>query len=165
MFDAYLGKLPGDMHAPVLEAVAGSWIPLSVGIAHYAAADSLGLSSLEQFNNGREVAERVQNSMLGTLVRAAKAIGVTPWTGLEQFQRLWDRLLLGGAGAVYRLGPKEARVEAHGNPLVEGAYFRNAWRGMFAASGELFCEKLYVVEISAPKPGSTAPFVLRVAWA
>jgi hypothetical protein len=165
MLEAYLLKLPVEMHAPVLEAVAGSWIPLSVGAAHYAAAEALGLSPAEQLNNGREVATRVQNSMLGTLVRAAKAVGVTPWSGLEQFQRLWDRLLLGGAGAVYRLGPKEARVEAHGNPLVEGVYFRNAWRGMFAASGELFCQKLYVTEISGPKPGATVPFVLRIAWA
>ncbi len=165
LFDEYLGKLPKEMHATVLDAVAGSWMPLAVGMAHYAAADAIGLSSLEQFSNGRLVAERVQNTMLGTLVRAAKNIGVTPWMGLEQFQRMWDRVLLGGSGAVYRLGPKEARVEAHGNPLVKWAYFRNSWRGMFAGSGELFCKKLYATEVAAPAPTSHSPFVLRISWA
>jgi len=166
LFDQYIGKLAKEMHDPVLEAVAGSWMPLAVGLAHYAATDALGLSMLEQFNIGREVAERVQNSVLATLVRAAKTVGVTPWTGLEQFQRMWDRMLVGGSGAVYRLGPKEARVEAHGNPLVARSYFRNSWRGMFAGSGELFCRKLYVTEVSAPKAETPlAPFVMRIAWA
>jgi hypothetical protein len=164
LLDAYLAALPRDLHPTVLEAVAGSWLPLSVGMAHYAAADTLALSSIEQFNNGREVADRVQNSMLGTLVRAAKNMGVTPWTGLGMFQRMCDRMLFGGAGAVYKTGPKEARVEAHGIPLVRWAYFRNSWRGMFAGSGELFCTKLYVTELST-SPTSDVPFVMRIAWA
>ncbi len=165
LLEAYLEKLPRELHATLLGAVAGTWMPLEVGAAHYAAADALGLPANEIFDNGRAVAERVQNTMLGTLVRAAKRVGVTPWIGLEQFQRLWDRLLRGGSGAVYRTGPKEARVEAHGNPLVRWPYYRHSWRGMFAASGELFCKKFYVTEVSVPAPDSTAPFVMRVAWA
>jgi hypothetical protein len=132
-------------------------------MAHYAAADALGLSVQEQFDNGREVAERIQNSMLGTLVRAARGAGLTPWTGLDQFQRLWDRLLRGGAGAVYRLGPKEARVEAHGVPLIQFAYFRNAWRGMFAGSGALFCNRIFVTEIAGYLRERV--FAVRLAWA
>jgi hypothetical protein len=162
-FDAYLKALPAAHHATVLEAVIGSWIPLSVAVAHYTAANSLGLPMQEQFENGRVVAERIQNSLLGTLVRAAKGAGVTPWTGLAQFQRLWDRLLQGGSGAVYKLGPKEARVEAHGIALVSIPYFRNAWRGMLAGSGALFCGKMFVTEL--PQHTLKDSFVMRVAWA
>ena len=162
-FDAYLALLPAPHHTTVLEAVIGSGIPLSVAIAHYTAADSLGLSVHQQFENGRVVAERIQNSLLGTLVRAAKGAGVTPWTGLAQFQRLWDRLLQGGSGAVYQLGPKEARVEAHGVPLVGIPYFRNAWRGMIAGSGALFCNKIFVTELA--RHTSKDSFAMRAAWA
>jgi len=77
---------------------------------------------------------------------------------------MWDRVMVGGSGAVYRIGPKEARVEAHGIPLVKWGYFRNSWRGMFACAGELFCEKLYVTDISPPGATSQGVFALRVAW-
>jgi hypothetical protein len=162
LLDRYLALLPSALHDPVLSAVAGSWMPLSIAMAHYGAADSLGLSTQEQFENGRRVADQIQNTMLGTVARAAKGAGVTPWVGLEYFQRLWDRIMVGGSGAVYRLGPKEARVECHGVPLVEYAYFRNAWRGMFAGSGALFCSRMFVTELPRLRD---APFVLRVAWA
>lgn len=163
LFSRYLERLPANLHESILQSVAGSWLPLEVGMAHYAAAEGLALSPQEQFEIGSSVAERVQNGMLGTLVRVAKTAGVTPWTGLEQFQRLWDRLLQGGGGAVWRLGPKEARVEIHGVPMVSFAYFRNGWRGMFAGSGSLFVSKVYVTEI-ARKTTATS-MALRVAWA
>jgi hypothetical protein len=159
----YLENLPPSLHSKVLHSVAGSWLPVDIGVAHYTAADRLELSAHEQFEIGRSVAERVQNGMLGTLVRLAKTAGVTPWTGLQQFQRLWDRLLQGGSGAVYRLGPKEARVEIHGVSLVSIAYFRNGWRGMFAGSGQLFASKVYVTEIS--RQTTRTSMALRVAWA
>jgi hypothetical protein len=161
--DRYLEKLPTELHATVLHSVAGSWLPLDVGFAHYTAADALGLSAREQFDIGRNVAERVQNSVLGTLVKVAKSAGVTPWIGLGHFQRLWDRLLQGGSGAVHRLGPKEARVEMHGVGLVRIAYFRNGWRGMFSGSGELFATKVYVTELASRTTDSS--MALRVAWA
>jgi hypothetical protein len=164
-FDLYRAALPNELHDGILQAVAGSWMPIEIGMAHYAACEAIGLTPLEQFNNGREVSLRVQNTMLGVLARTARTLGnVTPWTGLEHFQRMWDRVMCGGSGAVYRIGPKEARVEAHGNPLVQWAYFRNSWRGMFACAGELFCDKLYVTDISPAGAARQALFVLRIAW-
>ena len=162
-FDAYLKQLPEEMQSMVLDSVAGSWLPIEVGHAHYAAAQAMDLPVQEQMEIGRVVAVRIQNSLLGTLVRLAKGAGVTPWLGLEQFQRLWDRLMQGGSGAVYRLGPKEARVECHGVSLVQYPYFKNAWRGMFTGSGSLFCNKLYVTEISQYASRTTLAF--RIAWA
>jgi hypothetical protein len=164
-FEPYVAALPKEFHAAILEAVAGSWMPIEIGMAHYGACDALGLSPLEQFNNGREVSVRVQGTLLGLLARTAKSLGgVTPWLGLEQFQRMWDRVMSGGSGAVYRTGPKEARVESHGNPMVKWGYFRNSWRGMVACAGELFCEKLYVTDISPPGAVGRGLFVMRVAW-
>src|SRR5947207_2767116 len=61
--DRYLALLPADLHDPVLSAVAGSWMPVSVAMAHYGAADMLGLSPHDQFENGRRVADQIQNTM------------------------------------------------------------------------------------------------------
>jgi hypothetical protein len=162
--DRYLAQLPKHLHDVILQNVAGDWLPLEIAIAHYRAADALGLSADEQFELGRTVADRIQNSLLGTLARVTKGAGVTPWIGLDYFQRLWDRMLQGGSAAVYGLGPKEARAEVHGLPhLPEIAYFRNGWRGMFAGSCALFCNKVYVTEVRGLTTATTLGF--RVAWA
>jgi hypothetical protein len=164
LLDRYLLHLPKEMHDVIMQSVAGDWVPLEVAVAHYRAADALGLSADEQFELGRTAADRVQNSLLGTLARVTKGAGVTPWVGLDYFQRLWDRMLQGGSGAVYALGPKEARAEVHGLPhLPEIAYFRNGWRGMFAGSCALFCNKVYVTEVRKLTTPTTLGF--RVAWA
>ena len=162
--DAYLEILPPRFHADVLHAVAGMWLPLEVGLAHYRAAEALRLDGEEQSELGRGVAERIQNNLLGTLVRVAKGAGVTPWVGLEYLPKLWQRTVLGGGIAIYRLGPKEARVESHGMPeLSELSYFRNAYRGMFASSGQLFCSRIYVHDLAQFTARRIIAF--RIAWA
>src|SRR5690349_21822232 len=40
---AYLAELPLAYHGAILEAVAGAWMPIDVGLAHYVACDALGL--------------------------------------------------------------------------------------------------------------------------
>jgi len=73
-----------------------------------------------------EVGDDVEGTFLGTLFRAARLGGVSPWVGLSHAQRLYERLLDGGGGlCVVRLGPKEARMEIAGLPLARIAYFRN----------------------------------------
>jgi len=163
-FERYLERLPASSHEQVLHSVPGTWLPIEVGVAHYRAAEALGLSPEQQFEMGCGVAERIQNGLLGTLVRMAKSAGVTPWTGLAYMPRLWERTLIGGAVAIYRLGPKEVRVECHGAPdLAELAYFRNGFRGMFASSGALFCSKVYVHDLLSFSVRKVIGF--RIAWA
>ena len=161
--DAYLRNLPAALHDTILHSVAGMWLPLEIGVAHYRAADALDLSVEEQIAVGHAVADRIQKSLLGTLVRVAKSAGVTPWTGLEYSPRLWGRVLQGGSLALYRLGPKEARVECHGAPeLARLPYFRNGFRGMFLGSGQLFCEKLYARDLASFVARGVVAF--QVAW-
>jgi hypothetical protein len=161
--DDYMKALPHELHPTILNIVPGQWLEVDIAMAHYAACDKLARPVDEQFAAGWAVADRIQKSVLGTLVRVAKGVGVTPWMGLEYFQRLWDRLLLGGSGAVYRLGPKEARVEIHGVPMVQFAWFRNGWRGMFGGSGQLFANRVYIHEITRYTTGTETAF--RVSWA
>jgi hypothetical protein len=159
----YLARLPKEHHAKVLQSVAGEWVTIQVGMAHYEAMESLGFSVLDQLTIGRDTALRIQGGVLGTLARLATNVGVTPWVAIEQFQRLWDRLLQGGSAAVYKVGAKEARLECHGVPMARFAYFRNGWRGMIAASCEMFAKKAYAQELTAF--GGSSAVAYRLAWA
>ena len=137
--DRYFELLPARHHDTVRTCFAGVWLPIDLGLAHYEACDALGLSTLEQFAIGKEVGLKIQGTFLGTMVKLAKSAGVTPWVCLGQYQRLYDRLFVGGGVIVTRLGPKEARMEGLGLPLSRIPYFRTAFRGLNEASCELFC--------------------------
>jgi hypothetical protein len=163
LMEEYEKHLPVVVRDAVLNAVTGSWLPVEVAMAHYRAVDALQRPVPEQYAAGEYVAARIQNTVLGTLARMAKTAGVTPWMGLEYFPKLWDRLMMGGSPAVYQLGPKEARVEIYGVPMVEFACFRNGWRGMFGSSGLFFANKVFVHEI--PRYTTTTNTAFRISWA
>jgi hypothetical protein len=162
-FDDYAKLLPAELRATILTVVAGVWLPINVAEGHYSACNELGLSPQEQFAIGQEVGHRVQGTMLGLLVRTAKQAGLTPWTGLGQSTKLYERLFQGGSVRVVKLGPKEARVEMVNNRLFAFSYFRNAFRGLVCAGAMLFCEKAYAHEL----PRLTGPTTMgvRVSWA
>jgi hypothetical protein len=161
--ERYLSLLDPAFREPILQAVAGGWLPIEAGVAHYRACDALGLTSGEQFAIGKEVGDRVEGTFLAAMLRAAKGVGVTPWTALGYTGKLYERLFQGGGCAVLRLGPKEARAELAQNPLVGIPYFRNAFRGLYTVGLELFCIKAYVQEVKS----ETAPTfcALRFSWA
>jgi len=162
--DAYLAKLPARFHATVLEAVVGTWVPIEVGIAHYAACDALGLSTDLQIAMGRRVGDRIQGTLLGTVVRMAKEAGVSPLTVLPHWQRFWNRAFDGGGLYANKLGPKEVEMGLRGVVLADCSYFRIAVRGLMMGLLDLFCRKAYVREqgVEKRKPGCAT---FRVQWA
>lgn len=162
-FADYEKALPRELSDTILTVVAGMWLPMNVAEAHYGACNALGLSIQEQFAIGKEVGDRVQGTILGLLVRTAKQAGLTPWTGLSQCKKLYERLFQGGAVKLVKLGPKEARIEVVNNRLFSFAYFRNGFRGLACAGAELFCEKAYAHEL--PKLSGPTSLGLRVSWA
>lgn len=161
-FDRYAARLSPALREQLLSLSPGMWVPMELGLAHYGAANALGLTAAEQYENGRQVADRVRSTSLMLVPAIAQAAGATMWTVLSHSQRLWDRLMLGGAVAVYKIGPKEARLEGYGAPLAGVPYVLNGWRGMVAGIGELFCRKIYVHEISRRCSGTS--FAFRIAW-
>jgi hypothetical protein len=164
LFDRYRAFLPDAEAEPILTAVAGLWLPIGVGVTHYTAANSLGLPHLEISRNGGVIGERIQSTLLGTVARLAQTGGVTPWTVLASFQRLFERIFRGGGGTrVIKLGPKEARIEIVGLPLAAIPYFRAGFQGMIKAGGELFCTRAYITEV--PKLCTALTIGYRCAWA
>lgn len=163
LFDRYLSLLSGADRQALMSNVAGQWIPVEYALAHYRACDALGFTASEQVAIGTDVGERVHGTFLGVMVRTAKTAGVTPWTALNYSQKLYDRLFQGGGGiSVVKLGPKEARAEVIGVPLVRVPYFRNGFRGLYQAGVQLFCEKVYTYETA--NIGMSDHFAVRISW-
>jgi hypothetical protein len=161
-FEAYSAALSSAHREALLEAVAGTWIPLEVALAHYRACAALGLTADAEAELGSSTFGQA-GSIFGTIMRLGKGAGVTPWTVLPQFQRFWDRGYDGGGLRVLRLGPKEARVDLIQCPLADIRYYRNACRGLAVTVLQLFCQRLYAQEIPSMYPrGSMA---VRAQWA
>jgi hypothetical protein len=163
LFDTYQGLLAPQHRDDVLSTVAGIWLPLSTARAHYDACDRLGLSTQEQIRIGTEVSAKIHETFLGTVVRMAKEVGVTPWVLLTRGNQMYSRLFQGGGGIrVTRYGPKEARADIRGIPLFEVPYFRHGLRGIYQAAVSIFCVQAYVQEIA--RESTATSVALKVSW-
>jgi hypothetical protein len=158
-FDRYVSLLKAHRET-IVECVAGTWLPIAVARAHYEACDALALGMEEQLAMGRAVGGRSQGSILATVAKAARGMGVTPWLIIPQFDRLWRRASNGGAVQVTKLGPKEARAEFVGCNLFDVAYFRQAIRGVLLNIGDLYCQRPYIHDLPG-RPSGGAAFQLQ----
>jgi hypothetical protein len=162
-FDRYLANLEPDYHEPILRSIAGVWLPDSICVAHYRAADALGLSVQEQLANGKAALQRLQKTIFSFGFHAAREVGVTPWTMLKALPKTWDREWRGGGIGIFKIGPKDARIEIIGFRGCAIAYCRNGMRGVAMGLCELVCSKAYAREIPALCTDSTVGF--HVSWA
>jgi hypothetical protein len=162
-FNRYYELLPEPHRAPILESVAGVWLPMEVGISHYRACDALGLSKREAWEIGVEVTRRVHGTSLDLAIRLAKQAGVTPWSVLGQLPRMWDRIWRGGGVAIYQRGPKEAILEAIQWSVAGIPYVRYTMPAVVHGVVEMFCAKAYVTEVRDLVSPTSVGF--RLQWA
>jgi len=162
-FAEYEARLSAAHRDILFNLVAGTWVPLDVAYAHYDACEYLSFPPEQQIANGRATFDKTSGTLLGTVIRMAKEAGVSPWNILPQYQRFWSRGYDGNGVAIFKLGPKEARIEVVQNRLCESRYYRNALRGLVLGVTDLFCTKSYASE----KPGVRAPMAVtfRLQWA
>jgi hypothetical protein len=162
-FERYLGLLDVQHKATLLETLAPEWLSMEAATAHYAACDALALSQGELQEIGEDVGERIQGTFLGTLVRKARSVGLTPWILLGQFQRLWERLMQGGGVCLLKVGPKDCSVDVRGLALCDYAYFRAAFCGVVASGIKLGAGKAVSVR-SHGTGGYGQRCVLKSSW-
>lgn len=162
LFDAYSANLPKKMRDAVLTTVAGTWLPVELGLAHFGAVDAIGLTAEQSFDIGATSARRFGETLWGTAMRMTRAAGVDPWNVFAMYERLWKRSFDGGGFVVKRGGPKEAFVEIRAMPFARHAYFRDALRGSHHALLGLFARTLYVREV--PRKTHPEGFTMRVSW-
>jgi hypothetical protein len=149
-FEAYVAELEASYHDDILHTLAPTWLPIRAGVAHYRACDALSLHADELLAIGSAVGDRIQGTFMRTLTQSARAAGLTPWTLLTHFRRLWDRLFQGGSVSLARVGPKDALIEVRCAVLPRFEYFRHAFCGVVSA-GVRF-------------GGARTAFVRAVAW-
>lgn len=146
-FERYL-TLVSQQHKPaLLETLAPEWLALEIAEAHYAACDALQLASNELLEIGEDVGERIQGTFIGTLVRKARTVGLTPWVPLGQFQRLLERLMMGGGVSLTRTGPKDCTIDCRMVGLCHFDYFRAAFCGVIASGIKLGAGKAVTVRM------------------
>jgi hypothetical protein len=163
LFDAYLTHLPAEYHDAILNTVVGVWLPTKVAEAHYDACDKLELPAQELVAIGSAVGLHAQGIVFSVAINLAKGAGVTPWLLLPRLPEVWYRIWIGGGVAIYKLGPKDARVEIGGWTCARTTYCRVAMRGVLQGLTGLFCERAYVREVPALCTKLTLGY--RIAWA
>jgi hypothetical protein len=159
----YAGKLDPPQRTALEKAVPGRWLEIELALAHYRAIDRLELTMSDQMSLGGSVGSSVHGTLVATMVRMAQGLGLTPWTGVNQYARLWDRLFMGGGLMVEKLGEREAVVSMYNLSLLAVPYFRVALRGMQESGLSIIWRwsKLRVSEIPAASDTSAK---YRLTW-
>lgn len=164
LFERYSELQDSPHRDTILHCVAGEWLPLEVGFAHYRVCDALGLTREQQLLLGRGVSRDIHDTFLGLVVRAARSVGISPWTLLAKGDVLQTRLIRGGGIQVTRVSERAARVELALNPLFELAYFRNALLGIYMAGVGLLARNVSARLIPGESKNPGTLTVLRVEW-
>ena len=161
--DAYAAQLPPDSQAELMSLIAGTWIPIELGFAHYRAADHLGLDARTIDEIGGDVGARVNKTVLSLVVKLSKQTGVTPWTALARAHRLRELSWQGSDVAVWKLGPKDARFDWVGMPYAEIPYYVTSLGGFLRGLIQLFSTKAYTKLV--PERASPTSVSYRISWA
>lgn len=161
--DRYYAVLDPRWEEAMRSMTAAVWAPLPLAVAHYEACDRLQLSVETIESIGSEAGEMLNAAFVGVVVRVSREMGANPWTVLANMPRLNDRLWRGGAFAVYKLGPKEARLEWHGQPVAASPYYRVAFGAFASAVLKPFCRSLFVRQL--PQTSDHTTIAYRVSWA
>jgi hypothetical protein len=163
LFTEYEGYLAPEHRDAILDLTAPCWLPMELGLAHYAACDRLGLSPSRVVEIAQRVSMRAEGTFLGVALGVARGVGVTPWTVLSQMRRIWDRAFVGGGVAVYKLGGQQARLEIVAWPCVRIDYCRHAFRGLALGVTALLSSKPRVRELSL-SPGVNDGIAYEIVW-
>jgi hypothetical protein len=76
-----------------------------------------------------------------------------------------SRTFVGSSIAIWKLGPKEARLEWEQIPLAGVPYFRMAWAAFAKWMLGMFARTLYVREVGSYEPARRgAQMAIRVLW-
>lgn len=160
-FERYEQHLSPETRAGLGEIIAGTWLPIRVGVEHYAACDALGLSRQEQTALGRRNGERLSGTLLGTLAKLARSAGTTPPILMDQFSRFWGRIFEGGSLSCVPRGPKDAEIIVNAPPLIQSTHFRHGLGGTAESILSLVCARLFVRVRSFDEADGVATYLIQ----
>ncbi len=158
---AYFAALDPACHEAIRGVVAAEWVPVAKALAHYRACDRLALRADVIDAIGAETGAFLNATYVQVLMRIAHEGGTTPVSILSRIERVRARLWHGSAFRIVRVGPKDLRVEWHGQPCAAVPYYREAFGAFLAAVVRPFARSLYVRTL--PPLGDTV-LVHAVSW-
>lgn len=159
----YWNALAPEHHEAIRSMETSSWLPMDVTMAHYDAMVAVFPNALDQRKVGAWVSERVQNRFVGTIIRGMAATGiVTPARLLARVPSVWNRVAQGGAVGVFRIGPRELRLELHAPGFVHHPYVRNSMFGAIAGSMALLGQGVTLRPLPSASAGVAA---FAITWA
>ncbi len=162
-YDAYVRQIDTRYRDDLVALTAGRWIPVELGLAHYQAADRLGLDVRAIDAYGAEVGERVSKSALSMVFRISREGGVTPWTAFARIHRLRIENWEGTDISITKLGPKDARLDWIGMPYASVPYYLTSFGGFLRAAVQLFSTKAYTRLVNVRTTPTSLSY--RVSWA
>lgn len=165
LYPRYLEALAAEYREQVLFALAMSWIPIDVAMAHYRACDVAAPSGAEMQKIADGLSKRYADTIHGSMLRAARAAGLDegPWVALRAQGRIWDRTYQGGGVRAYRTGLKDGLMEEVGLPLAKIPYFRSAHLLWLKTIAELVVKKVHI-RIVPPRDGSQMTLAFSASW-
>lgn len=137
-WEAYIDPLHRDT---ILDAIAPSWLPIDVGLAHYLACDRFGEDDATLEKIGEGVGAQLQSTLLGVASKIALSSVISQETINSCFLKLWPRLCKGGQMDIAYKG-KIVTIELRGAVLSKSRYFRGTYLGNVRAGSKLFGQKL-----------------------
>jgi len=164
VYERYLELLPEPARSTLTAVIAASWVEAEYAVRHYEVADRLGISDGDAQAAGEALAERIAETYLGSLRRAAERAGVEPFTYvMSNNHRTWERMFQGGGCTLTQHGPKDLVLEDHGNPLVGFRMYRVGYLAYMKAQAAMFCQAAFVKQ-EPPRPSEPHRLVTRFTW-
>jgi hypothetical protein len=162
LVDRYMAELDPAEHETVAALTGVTWLPIRFAMAHYGALDRLDLAPEIIRHIGAESGRFVNQTVLRVVARLTREAGATPWTALAQSNTLNSRTWIGSSMAVYKLGPKDARLDWVGLPVARFEYYREAFGAFAAGILGLFARTVHVHRI--PERTNDTELSYRFSW-
>jgi hypothetical protein len=162
-FAAYSRHLSAAAQPRLEHLVAGVWLPLELGEAHYLACDALSLSLKDQREIGGRTLSRLRETLMGTMAKTLGSSGIVSlWDVLQRYHVFYERSFSGGGTRVSKVGPKDALLEVGGLPLARIPYLRHAYGGLLSEGARFFHPSSHVAEVARLCSNTTLGF--RISW-
>jgi hypothetical protein len=161
LFEAYRCHLSESARTTLDGSIAASWIPIDIAHAHFAAVDALDLLESDILAFTRLAGEQQHHVFLSTALRLVRATGLTPWTALPAFSKIWDRVFEGGALGIQQTGPKDARVIVAAHPLLRHRCHRIGARSHIELALSFCAKHAYVREAAYDRRNETMTLTAR----
>jgi hypothetical protein len=160
--ERYMDLLETRYRDDIASLTAPTWFPLDLARAHYDACERLDLDKPTIEAIGAEAGAFTSQTVLNVVVKLSKTSGVSPWFALSNSNKLVARTWMGSSIAIYKLGPKEARLEWIQQPMARFPYFRTAFGAFASAISANFAQMMFVRELA--KSSTDTEVSYRVSW-